>query len=123
MKNIDIAELCAAAAHETNRLYCESIGDYSQMPWHDAPEWQKQSARIGVQGALAGNTPAESHALWLEHKKNDGWVYGPKKVPEAKVHPCMVPYEQLPPDQRAKDALFTGVVRAIAQALARGENG
>lgn len=110
-------ELLARIAHETNRAYCQSIGDNSQPPWEQAPEWQRDSAIAGVAGALSDYTPEQSHESWLEHKRADGWVYGPTKDPSRKQHPCMVPYADLPPEQRAKDALFTGVVRAAAEAL------
>lgn len=110
-------EACARAAHETNRAYCIAIGDASQLPWDDAPEWQKNSARNGVRGALAGNTPVQSHDSWLKQKIADGWVYGPVKDPATKQHPCMVPYSDLPPEQRRKDGLYLAVVRAMSHAL------
>lgn len=41
-------------------------------------------------------------------------VYGEVKDGEAKTHPCLVPYEQLPPAQRLKDDLFAAIVRTLA---------
>jgi len=115
-----LIEACARAAHEVNRVYCMALGDGSQVPWEHAPEWQQTSARKGVVGALQGNTPEQSHESWLEEKRATGWKYGPTKDAEKKEHPCFVPYAQLPPEQRAKDALFVTTVRAVAGAL-RGE--
>lgn len=112
-----IIEACAHAAHEANRAYCRALGDHSQPPWSEAPDWQATSARNGVRGALAGNTPEQSHESWLAEKVATGWVFGPVKDPEKKEHPCMVPYADLPPAQRAKDALYIAVVRATAAAL------
>ncbi len=112
-----VIETCARAAHEANRAYCLAIGDTSQPAWDDAPDWQKESARKGVAGALAGNTPEQSHAEWLAEKERTGWAYGAVKDIAAKTHPCMVPYRSLPPEQRAKDALFLSVVRAVAIAI------
>lgn len=37
----------------------------------------------------------------------------PNKDPEKKVHPCMVPYDQLPKEQQVKDAIFVGIVHAM----------
>jgi hypothetical protein len=108
---------CAEAGHEMNRIYCMSLGDYSQPAWKDAPDWQKESAIKGVQGALAGNTPEQSHEGWLEEKKATGWKYGPVKNPDKKEHPCMVPYGELPPEQQTKDHLYLTSVRAMATAL------
>jgi len=110
-------EACARAAHEVNRAYCLAMGDDSQPSWDDAPGWQRSSVRNGVAGALAGATPEQSHESWLAEKVAGGWAYGPTKNPAAKEHPCMVPYDALPPAQRAKDALFLAIVRAMAAAL------
>lgn len=110
-------ETCARAAHEANRAWCLAHGDHSQPSWEDAPDWQKESAIEGVKGVLRGNTPEQSHESWLAHKRAEGWVYGPVKDPAKKEHPCMVPYAELPPEQRAKDSIFVGVVRAMLKAF------
>lgn len=112
-----LVEACAEIAHEANRQYCRSMGDESQPLWADAPDWQKDSAREGVVGALNGNTPEQSHESWLAHKAAHGWKYGPVKSSQRLEHPCFVPYEQLPLAQRAKDTLYLAVVRAMAAAL------
>lgn len=109
---------CAELAHEANRLYCEGIGDASQLPWRDAPAWQRESAINGVRVALSGATPEQQHAAWSADKIAAGWVYGPAKDADAKTHPCLVPYADLPDAQRRKDSLYLAVVRALAAALA-----
>lgn len=111
MKTLNVL-MIAHIAHEVNRAYCTSIGDDSQPAWADAPDWQKQSALNGVRFHV-GNpdaTPENSHENWLAEKEADGWTYGEVKDPEAKTHPCFLPYADLPADQRAKDALFMAVV-------------
>ena len=110
-------EACARAAHEVNRAYCIALGDTSQAPWESAPERQKQSARNGVIGALSGATPRESHESWMAEKRATGWKYGPVKDVEKREHPCFVPYDELPPAQRAKDGIFVTVVRVVGNAL------
>ena len=112
-----VIEAFARAAHEVNRAYCIALGDASQPPWEDAPEWQKTSALKGVEGAIAGNTPEQSHRGWLTEKEATGWKYGPVKDPEKKEHPCFVPYAELPPEQQKKDRLFISTVRCVAAAL------
>ena len=105
----------AAVSHEANRAYCRALGDHSQPSWPEAPDWQRESAIAGVTFHLAnpGAEPSASHDQWLLHKERDGWVYGEVKDPERKQHPCMVPFDQLPPEQQAKDRLFSAVVRAL----------
>lgn len=109
----EIAEALARVSHESNRAYCIYTGDLSQPPWDSAPEWQRKSARNGVRGVLRGNTPEQSHQSWFAEKVLDGWVYGPVKDVERKTHPCMVPYDELPPYQRKKDELYIAVVTAF----------
>lgn len=111
MNIIEVAKI----THEANRAYCQTLGDRSQVPWEDAPQWQRDSAIKGVEFNLANpDAPASaSHDSWLEEKRRDGWKYGEVKNPEAKEHPCFVPYEELPEAQKAKDYLFKGIVLAL----------
>lgn len=108
-----IARIC----HETNRAYCESIGDSSQKPWEWAEQWQRDSAIKGVEYALAnpGATPADQHEAWSRDKIAQGWTLGAVKDPDKQEHPCLVPYDDLPIEQRLKDHLFRGVVQAFQQ--------
>lgn len=112
MKIEDIAKIC----HEVNREFCFYLGDLSQVAWDEAPVWQKESAINGVKFALANPhvTPEELHDEWMSCKAADGWVYGPVKNAESKTHPCMVPYNELPPAQHEKDRLFKVVVLSCA---------
>lgn len=114
-------EIAAQAAHEANRSYCIAIGDDSQTPWPEAPEWQKASARLGVRFIVdhPGVGPRASHDSWLAEKKLDGWKYGPIKNVETKEHPCFVSYDQLHDTQKAKDAIFTAVVCGVIAHFAK----
>ena len=110
MNRNDIARVC----HEVNKAYCEALGDFSQPSWGDAPAWQQASAAMGVNLHLYGDAgPEASHESWMAQKVAEGWVYGPIKDPERKQHPCMVPFDKLPPSQQAKDFIFRGVVHAL----------
>jgi hypothetical protein len=111
VKTAHIAQL----AHEVNRAYCAALGDDSQKPWADAPDWQKNSAITGVELHLADpNAGAEaSHVSWMAQKLEEGWVYGEEKNEEAKTHPCLVPFDELPVEHQAKDFLFRAVVHAV----------
>lgn len=112
MKTEQIAVVC----HEANRAYCAQIGDDTQKPWDESPEWQKKSAVAGVEFCQANPiAPASAnHDCWLDLKKKDGWKYGPVKDAEKKEHPCCVPYNKLPIDQQKKDSLFKAIVAALS---------
>src|SRR5690242_573873 len=106
-----VAQVC----HEANRAYCKILGDLSQPSWELAPDWQKESACLGVQRVLEDPviTPEQLHESWVEQKVRGGWKYGPEKNPALKTHPCMVPYAELPELQRKKDALFRGICQGL----------
>lgn len=111
------SEDIARVAHEVNRAYCVALGDHSQPAWEDAPQWQLESAMRGVELHLTRPDAGAqaSHESWMAQKAADGWVYGPEKRPEVKEHPCMVPFDQLPREQQAKDYIFRAVVHALAR--------
>lgn len=110
-----VARIC----HEANRAYCLTLGDTSQLPWDQAPEWQKQSAIKGVQFHLSeleadrSPQPSASHESWFAEKVRDGWKFGPIKDAEKKEHPCLVGFSELPPEQQLKDFIFVGIVKAV----------
>lgn len=118
-KDIDNEMVTHAArfAHEVNRIYCEFMDDYSQVPWGQSPEWQRLSAIKGAMGVINGSTPEQLHLEWMNHKIEEGWKYGARKDPIAKTHPCIRMWSELPPEQRMKDILFAASVRAALTAL------
>ena len=108
-------EQIAEVAHEVNRAYCKALGDFSQMPWEKAPDWQRQSAINGVKyhHANPNVNPSDSHDNWLHQKEQEGWKYGLVKDSDKKEHPCCVPYDMLPTEQKAKDYIFQAIVHAL----------
>ena len=111
METIAIAMMC----HAINAAYCQSMGDDSQPTWDDAPDWQRSSAIAGVEMHLANPdaTPEQSHESWYKQKEAEGWKYGEVKDMEKKEHPCFLPYEELPDEQKAKDYLFRTTVHLV----------
>ena len=43
------------------------------------------------------------HEVWAAGRIADGWTYGEKRDDEAKTHPCLVPYEELPESEKEYD--------------------
>lgn len=111
MDVVNIAKIC----HQANKALCETIGDYTQNDWEGAQQWQRDSSISGVEFAVNNPiSPASAqHDSWLADKVAAGWKYGPVKNVDIKEHPCIVPYDELPLNQRLKDHLFKAVVNVI----------
>lgn len=109
-------EQIARVCHEANKGYCEAIGDMSQKSWEEADQHQRDSAIAGVQYRLDNPTapPSAQHESWKKAKEDAGWVWGEEKSAEAKTHPCIVDYSELPEEQRLKDSLFQAVVDSLS---------
>ncbi|MEV8439157.1 RyR domain-containing protein [Actinosynnema sp. NPDC051121] len=117
---LNIALVC----HETNRALQSIHGDPAPSPpWEKAPRWQVEASIASVEEVLAGATPEQLHERWCDLKAMEGWVHGPVKDPEAKTHPALVPYAELPDDQLQRDAVFVAVVRAMSGAQVTGPKG
>lgn len=113
MSTFTVSEI-ARACHEANRVVQLLIGEEPSEPWIDCDADLQASAIIGVEKALAGETAEELHDSWCETKLKQGWTYGPVKDAKLQTHPCLVPYDELPHEQRIKDDLFKAVVRAMS---------
>jgi len=111
----DMRVIAARAAHEVNRAWCKHNGDHTQQHWEGCEEWQRQSAIKGVEALIRNPhlTPQQQHSMRRAHKEAEGWTYGEEKDPEAKKHPCMVIWVDLPPEQQVKDLLFQATVRGV----------
>lgn len=123
MSDLIIAKVC----HEANRAYCKIWGDDSQKPWHEAAEWQRDSAIRGVE-AIRDRldqglevTPEMSHENWMKQKLSEGWKYGEKKDEEAKTHPCLVSFAELNGTQQMKDIIFTSITIGMHKFYSKGE--
>ena len=43
------------------------------------------------------------HEVWAESRIKQGWKYGEQRNDELKTHPCLVPYEELPEEEKEYD--------------------
>lgn len=43
------------------------------------------------------------HEVWSANRIADGWTYGPVRDDAKKETPCLVPYEDLPEEEKAYD--------------------
>lgn len=52
---------------------------------------------------LAEEIAKNVHEVWSQNRMNEGWVYGPVRDDEKRETPCLVPYEELPEEEKAYD--------------------
>lgn len=106
----------AVIAYHAHRGYNHVIGDpWIDPPWPGLPQWHKDAIRDGVRAARAGLTPRQMHENWLAHYEALGWKHGPVKDADEKTHPLLVPYDDVPPEHRAKNVLFREIVQLLAR--------
>ena len=112
------------------------------LPYADLPEDLKEANRLNVRDipaklAVAGyimiparsNEPPFSfpghpleilaeaeHERWMQSKLDDGWTYAPRTDRAKKLNQCIVPWKELPEDEKEKDR---DLVRGIPEILAR----
>ncbi|MBP5715362.1 MAG: C39 family peptidase [Prevotella sp.] len=61
-----------------------------------------ESELAELREAIAEN----AHEVWAKARKDEGWVYGPVRDDEKKLHPDMLPYNLLPEGEKEYDRLM-----------------
>ena len=41
--------------------------------------------------------------VWAEARISQGWTFGEKRNDDLKTHPCLIPYEELPEEEKEYD--------------------
>jgi hypothetical protein len=100
---------CARLIHGAVEALNRSI-DEPTLSWDQS----RDSVIAGINRVLENpaESPDQNHREWMAYRLKEGWVYGPTKDIVAKTHPCLVPFEELPPIQQAKDLIFLTIVRS-----------
>lgn len=44
-----------------------------------------------------------THDIWAQQRMDQGWTYGEKRDDDKKFHPCLLPYEELPENEKDYD--------------------
>ena len=56
----------------------------------------------------------KEHERWMEERKRQGWTYAPVRDNAKKLHPSLIPYQQLAETEKKKDR---DVVRSIPKLI------
>ena len=43
------------------------------------------------------------HEVWAETRIRQGWTYGEQRNDDLKTHPCLIPYDELPEEEKEYD--------------------
>lgn len=52
---------------------------------------------------LAEQMAENVHEIWAATRIEQGWIYGPERNDALKHHPCLVPYSELPEEEKVYD--------------------
>lgn len=106
--------LIASICHAINAGLQQALGE-PPVAWAETDDGVRASTIAGVQYHLEHPdvTPEQSHEAWMKYRIAQGWQLGPVKDVENKIHPNLVPFEQLPIGERAKDHVFRNAIHAL----------
>jgi hypothetical protein len=95
-------------------------------PWEDRDDMFKKQMVDVVRKYIESDklaSPEEAHDSWMKAYLNMGWKYGEGRDTEKKTHPDLVPFYELPKDERDKDAIFLSLVwlvKSLLNSVVRG---
>lgn len=115
----DILELILTVVHNANAVLKKINGEK-----HEELADMEPARRAGIKAAIKyalenDTTPEESHNKWLEAQENLGYKYGIEIDRDKLLHPCMVPYYQLPAEQKLKDDMFVAIIQSFKEKIPR----
>jgi hypothetical protein len=87
-------------------------------PWTEREESFKEQFFEVIErqcGPHRSKSPEELHGGWMQAYIEMGWQHGEVYDPESKLHPDLVPYADLGPLERDKDAVFIALCEIARQ--------
>ena len=109
----------AEVAHGANRALRRALGEETKLgrgrAWALLDTAFKQRLADGVdQQRLEPVSPEVCHERWMAAMQNSGWVHGETQDLIMMTHPNLLPWDELPEEQRAKDRLFIAIIAALS---------
>lgn len=110
MKMLLIAQIAHALISGLGRLWGVEV-----IAWEDAEEAYQKGLIAGVTAYFESPelTPAQEHQAWVDAKLADGWVSGAVLDASSKVHPLLLPFDELPIEHRSRAVMLHAAVHAL----------
>lgn len=101
---MDKADFCAHISHAMWVGYQMGAGQaYNEWPTRE--QLRSQEAGFRAFEANPRMTAEQNHEAWMAYRLAHGWRYGPVKDEDAKTHPDLVPFGDLPRVEQRKDEM------------------
>lgn len=115
----DLLERRAIFVYEGARLQADAVdAPIVPPPWqHREPAFREQFRTVIAMmcSDQRKSDPEELHDDWVRAYEAMGWRWGGTRDPEAKTHPDMVPFGDLPFAEQIKDAVFVALCEIARQ--------
>lgn len=108
----------ARAVHEINRHYNKLLMDREDPTWDDLSDEEKNRRTELLSETipdLKGISAKKMHDMWVKQQAREGWKFGETYDKKKKTHPCIVDWKDLPDLEKAKDAMYLAVIKAMAE--------
>jgi len=65
-------------------------------------------------GNIVERLAENAHEIWAQQRLKDGWRLGPVRDDVRKLHPCLIPYSELPDSEKTYDReIVTQTIKAL----------
>jgi len=118
-RQVTLSERRSKFVYDAARLAAQAAGaPIVPVPWDEREEPFKAQFRDVIDKQCSdkrSRSPEELHGTWMEAYLTMGWKYGETYSRENKIHPDLVPYDELGQLERDKDAVFVALCEIAQQ--------